>query len=331
MKIAANPRARPAKAWRFDCIAKRKDAARTNRKTKKEFGTIRSLRNEMTTAAMRTNAGAPNGWRRRNSSGRVMTRTPGIASTRGSCTPSALSRVARSSMIAPIEPATISASKTWLLRSRQYLSIMSRTVLQLSDEHIGRADEIDLILEDEAKSRLRPTRWRSRARTVGACPENTIHSATSASCSGRGPKNPVRGSPDCSPGSGGKADEQALALERQASADRLDDRARGRRAEVFQVLGEHDRRRFFRDRRDLHGLAGGRDLDPLQRAVAHRAQGEPGQPDLDRPAVDVNRCARAPRPGLLAETFRRSLRELERVRLDECRCVAARLGIGRAA
>src|SRR5262245_38415256 len=300
MKIAANPRARPAKAWRFDCIAKRKDAARTNRKTKKEFGTIRSLRNETTTAAMRTNAGAPNGWRRRNSSGRVMTRTPGIASTRGSCTPSALSRVARSSMIAPIEPATISASKTWLLRSRQYLSIMSRTVLQLSDEHIGRADEIDLILEDEAKSRLRPTRWASRARTFEACPEHTIHSATSASCSGRAPRSSTAGSAASWRCSGGKANEQALVLERQAPADRLDDAPRGRRAEVLQVLGEHDRRSRLRNRRDLHRLTRRHELSPLESAVSNRAESERSEAGLDRSAIDVDRGAGAARPRLLA-------------------------------
>ena len=60
------------------------------------------------------------------------------------------------------------------------------------------------------KSRLRPTRCRSRVRTVGArCPEATIPSATNAFCSVRDPRIGSRDSPAYSPCSGGKADEQA--------------------------------------------------------------------------------------------------------------------------
>jgi len=45
---------------------------------------------------------------------------------------------------------------------------MGLTVLQRWEARIGPADEIDLILEDEAKSRLRPTTCHLRAHSLGA-------------------------------------------------------------------------------------------------------------------------------------------------------------------
>jgi hypothetical protein len=67
---------------------------------------------------------------------------------------------------------------------------MARTVLQRFGRRIGRGDEIDLILEDEAKSRLRPTRCGFYAHTFGArCPKATIPSATNAFSSARDPRS----------------------------------------------------------------------------------------------------------------------------------------------
>ena len=76
-----------------------------------EYGTASPSRNDTTPAATRTNAGAPNGSRLRASSGSVISST---IATRSQSDPSTLStspRVVTTSIVPPIAPSTIRASK----------------------------------------------------------------------------------------------------------------------------------------------------------------------------------------------------------------------------
>src|SRR5262245_38811503 len=107
--------------------------------------------NDATAPITKTAAGAPNGNRRHQRSGASMITTSGTAIQSEIVGAAFSSRMTMTCRPASIMPTTTRSVNHSRLRNGQACSITFLTVLQCHDERSGRAGEIDLILEDEAK------------------------------------------------------------------------------------------------------------------------------------------------------------------------------------
>ena len=120
-------------------------------------------------------------------------------------------------------------------------------------------------------------------------------------------------------------DEKAIAFECDRAANRFDDTPSRRGAEILEVFPEQDRARLRAHRpNDDRGTVRGQ-IDALQGPMPKSTARQRGERALDRLSVDPHCAAVTRRMGLFARPGSSRSNELESVRLDEIRLVAASL------